>query len=215
MPPTNRANVSTSKPISTLISDQARERFRRLEKDHHQFADGGREPLYGCAGRAAVRRGDVDHRCDRPARRGRGIGGDAGTTRRPSGCRQGRTGRCHDAHRLGLSRGATVTIAGATLLQRVAGAVVKFGGNVLSTQLDMQGPQTRTGFLSMIASCEIEQAQVQQLLYDLEAGMPFRRRSACDPDPARRIRFRKRKKTADFAGRVRTVARCEMISASR
>jgi general secretion pathway protein M len=69
--------------------------------------------------------------------------------------------------------GATVTIAGATLLQRVAGAVVKFGGNVLSTQLDMQGPQTRTGFLSMIASCEIEQAQLQQLLYDLEAGMPF------------------------------------------
>jgi general secretion pathway protein M len=25
----------------------------------------------------------------------------------------------------------------------------------------------------MIASCEIEQAQLQQLLYDLEAGMPF------------------------------------------
>jgi general secretion pathway protein M len=69
--------------------------------------------------------------------------------------------------------GATVTIAGATLLQRVAGAVVKFGGNVLSTQLDLQGSQTRTGFLSMIASCEIEQTQLQQLLYDLEAGMPF------------------------------------------
>ena len=69
--------------------------------------------------------------------------------------------------------GATVTIAGATLLQRVAGAVVKFGGNVLSTQLDLQGSQARTGFLSMIASCEIEQPQLQQLLYDLEAGMPF------------------------------------------
>ena len=69
--------------------------------------------------------------------------------------------------------GATVTIAGATLLQRVAGAVAKFGGNVLSTQLDLQGPQTRAGFLSMIASCEIEQAQLQPLLYDLEAGMPF------------------------------------------
>jgi general secretion pathway protein M len=69
--------------------------------------------------------------------------------------------------------GATVTIAGATLLQRVAGAVAKLGGNVLSTQLDLQGSQTRTGFLSMIASCEIEQPQLQQLLYDLEAGMPF------------------------------------------
>jgi general secretion pathway protein M len=69
--------------------------------------------------------------------------------------------------------GATVTIAGATLLQRVAGSVAKLGGNVLSTQLDLQGSQTRTGFISMIASCEIEQPQLQQLLYDLEAGMPF------------------------------------------
>ncbi len=69
--------------------------------------------------------------------------------------------------------GATVTIAGATLLQRVAGAVVKLGGNVLSTQLDLQGSPSKTGFLSMIASCEIEQPQLQPLLYDLEAGMPF------------------------------------------
>ena len=69
--------------------------------------------------------------------------------------------------------GATVTIAGATLLQRVAGAITKFGGNVLSTQLDLQGTSSRTGFLSMIASCEIDQPQLQQLLYDLEAGMPF------------------------------------------
>jgi general secretion pathway protein M len=69
--------------------------------------------------------------------------------------------------------GATVTIAGATLLQRVSGAVTKFGGNVLSTQLDLQGTQSRTGFLSMIASCEIDQPELQKLLYDLEAGMPF------------------------------------------
>jgi general secretion pathway protein M len=69
--------------------------------------------------------------------------------------------------------GATVTVAGATLLQRVAGAVAKFGGNVLSTQLDLQGSQTRAGFLSMIASCEIDQPKLQDLLYDLEAGMPF------------------------------------------
>jgi general secretion pathway protein M len=69
--------------------------------------------------------------------------------------------------------GATVTIAGATLLQRVAGAVTKFGGNVLSTQLDLQGTQSKTGFLSMIASCEIDQSELQKLLYDLEAGMPF------------------------------------------
>jgi general secretion pathway protein M len=69
--------------------------------------------------------------------------------------------------------GATVTIAGATLLQRVASAVVKYGGDVLSTQLDVQSTAGKPGFLSMIASCEIEQPQLQQLLYDLEAGMPF------------------------------------------
>jgi general secretion pathway protein M len=69
--------------------------------------------------------------------------------------------------------GATVTVAGANLLQRVAGAVVKLGGNVLSTQLDVQGAPSRSGLLSMIASCEIEQSQLQKLLYDLEAGMPF------------------------------------------
>jgi general secretion pathway protein M len=69
--------------------------------------------------------------------------------------------------------GATVTIAGAALLQRVAGAVTKFGGNVLSTQLDLQGTQSKTGFLSMIASCEVDQSELQKLLYDLEAGMPF------------------------------------------
>jgi general secretion pathway protein M len=69
--------------------------------------------------------------------------------------------------------GATITIAGATLLQRVSGAVTKFGGNVLSTQLDLQGSKSKAGFLSMIASCEIDQSEVQKLLYDLEAGMPF------------------------------------------
>jgi general secretion pathway protein M len=69
--------------------------------------------------------------------------------------------------------GATVTVAGAALLQRVAGAVTKAGGNVLSTQLDLQGSPSKVGYLSMIASCEIDQPQLQPLLYDLEAGMPF------------------------------------------
>lgn len=69
--------------------------------------------------------------------------------------------------------GATVTIAGAALLQRVAAAVTKVGGNVLSSQLDLQGTQSKAGFISMIASCEIEQPGLQPLLYDLEAAMPF------------------------------------------
>jgi general secretion pathway protein M len=69
--------------------------------------------------------------------------------------------------------GATVTVAGAALIQRVAGAVTKFGGNVLSTQVELKGTQSKAGFLSILASCEIEQTGLQQLLYDLEAGMPF------------------------------------------
>lgn len=69
--------------------------------------------------------------------------------------------------------GATVTVAGAALLQRVAGAVTKLGGNVLSSQLDVQGTQSRAGFVSMVASCELDQPALQTLIYDIEAGMPF------------------------------------------
>jgi len=69
--------------------------------------------------------------------------------------------------------GATVTVAGAALLARVAGAVTRLGGNVLSSQLDVQGTQAKAGFVSMIASCELDQPALQPLIYDLEAGMPF------------------------------------------
>lgn len=69
--------------------------------------------------------------------------------------------------------GATVTVAGAALLQRVAAAVTKAGGNVLSSQLDVQGPHAKAGFVSMVANCEMDQSALQPLLYDLEAGMPF------------------------------------------
>jgi general secretion pathway protein M len=69
--------------------------------------------------------------------------------------------------------GATVTVAGAALLQRVSAAVTKLGGNVLSSQVELQGSQSKTGFLTIIASCDIDQPGLQQLLYDLEASMPF------------------------------------------
>ena len=69
--------------------------------------------------------------------------------------------------------GATVTVAGAALLQRVTAAVTKLGGNVQSSQIDLQGTQAKTGFLTIIASCDIDQPGLQQLLYDLEAGQPF------------------------------------------
>ncbi len=69
--------------------------------------------------------------------------------------------------------GQTVTVAGAALLQRVADAITRSGGNVLSSQVELDGTQSKNGFVSLIASCELEQSNLQQLLYDLEAGMPF------------------------------------------
>jgi general secretion pathway protein M len=69
--------------------------------------------------------------------------------------------------------GQTLTVAGASLLQRVASAVTRVGGNVLSSQVELQGAQAKDGFVGLIVSCEVDQTALQQLLYDLEAGMPF------------------------------------------
>jgi general secretion pathway protein M len=69
--------------------------------------------------------------------------------------------------------GQTVTVAGAALQQRIGNAVKTVGGNVLSSQIDLQGLDSKKGFVSLTASCEVDQPALQQLLYDLEAGMPF------------------------------------------
>jgi general secretion pathway protein M len=37
----------------------------------------------------------------------------------------------------------------------------------------LQERQSKTGFISVIASCEVDQPGLQKLLYDLEAGTPF------------------------------------------
>ena len=69
--------------------------------------------------------------------------------------------------------GQTVTVAGAALLQRVTTAVSLFGGNVVSSQVDLQKADAKDGWIGLVVSCDIEQASLQQLLYDIEAGMPF------------------------------------------
>jgi general secretion pathway protein M len=69
--------------------------------------------------------------------------------------------------------GQTLTVAGAALLQRVGGAVNRIGGNILSSQVELQKADSKDGWIGLVVSCEIEQAALQQLLYDLEAGMPF------------------------------------------
>jgi general secretion pathway protein M len=69
--------------------------------------------------------------------------------------------------------GPTVTVAGATLLQRVAAAVGNVGGTIQSSQVDVTGTQAKEGFVGLLVSCEMEQPALQKLLYDLEVGMPF------------------------------------------
>jgi general secretion pathway protein M len=69
--------------------------------------------------------------------------------------------------------GQTLTVAGAALLQRIGGAVSRIGGNILSSQVELQKPDSKDGWISLVVSCEIEPASLQPLLYDLESGMPF------------------------------------------
>lgn len=70
-------------------------------------------------------------------------------------------------------QGRTVNIAGAALLQRVAGAITDAGGNVLSSQVDLQKADAKDGWVGLVVSCEVEQSSLQKLLYNIEAGMPF------------------------------------------
>jgi general secretion pathway protein M len=69
--------------------------------------------------------------------------------------------------------GQTITVAGAALQQRIGSAVARTGGAVLSSQIALDGPQAKDGFVGLTASVEIAQPALQPLLYDLEAGMPY------------------------------------------
>ena len=59
------------------------------------------------------------------------------------------------------------------MLQRVATAVRGIGGNVLSSQVDLDNARAKDGWIGLVVSCEVEQSSLQKLLYDVEAGMPF------------------------------------------
>jgi general secretion pathway protein M len=69
--------------------------------------------------------------------------------------------------------GQSITVAGAGLEQRVTGAIAKSGGSVLSTQVELNSSNAKKGFIGLIVSCELKQPALQEVLYDLEAGMPF------------------------------------------
>lgn len=72
-----------------------------------------------------------------------------------------------------LLEGSTVTVAGAGLLQRVSSAVARFDGRITSSRVELLSTPFGPGFLSVSASLEIAQPDLQKLLYDLEAGLPF------------------------------------------
>ncbi|MCP4618174.1 MAG: general secretion pathway protein GspM [Bradyrhizobium sp.] len=69
--------------------------------------------------------------------------------------------------------GSTISVAGAALLQRLTGAITRVGGNILSSQVDLQNSPSKPGFISVTASSELDGPSLQPLLYDIEAGMPF------------------------------------------
>ena len=54
--------------------------------------------------------------------------------------------------------GQTITIAGAALQQRVQEAVAKADGALMSSQLELEGPDAKNGFVSLTASMEVSQA---------------------------------------------------------
>jgi general secretion pathway protein M len=69
--------------------------------------------------------------------------------------------------------GRTITIAGAALQQLVEAAVAKAGGALMSSQVVLDGPDAKNGFVGLTASAEVSQPAVQTILYDIEAGMPY------------------------------------------
>ncbi|HME84034.1 MAG TPA: type II secretion system protein GspM [Roseiarcus sp.] len=69
--------------------------------------------------------------------------------------------------------GRTITIAGAALEQRIGAAVTIAGGVLTSSQLELDGPEAKNGFINLTAAIEIGQPALQTLLYDIEAGTPY------------------------------------------
>jgi general secretion pathway protein M len=69
--------------------------------------------------------------------------------------------------------GRTITIAGAALQQRIEEAVAKADGALMSSQVELEGPDAKNGFVGLTASMEVSQPAVQTILYDIEAGMPY------------------------------------------
>ncbi len=69
--------------------------------------------------------------------------------------------------------GHTMTIAAATLEQRVKETVERSGGALTSSQVEPDGPDAKDGFVRLTASIEVDQSAIQAILYEIEAGTPY------------------------------------------
>ncbi len=69
--------------------------------------------------------------------------------------------------------GPTITVAGAGLQERLGTAVAKAGGALISSQVELDGPDAKAGFINLTANLELGQTALQPMLYDIEAGMPY------------------------------------------
>lgn len=81
-------------------------------------------------------------------------------------------GQNADAEADPFLEGSTLTVAGAALLQRVSGAIAGVGGSVQSSQVDIAAGG-KDGIVSLLINCELDQATLQKLLFDLETGSPM------------------------------------------
>jgi general secretion pathway protein M len=68
---------------------------------------------------------------------------------------------------------STRTVASAALLQRITGAVARVGGSVTSSEVDPGNAQPSDGYIKVSTTCILDQNALQQLLHDIESGMPF------------------------------------------
>lgn len=68
--------------------------------------------------------------------------------------------------------GQTLSIASAALLQRITTIISAAGGAVISSEI-VQGGAAKDGYVTAIANCELEQAALQKVLYEIEAGLPY------------------------------------------
>ena len=70
-------------------------------------------------------------------------------------------------------KGKTATVASAALLQRTTNIITRAGGIVISSEIKRKGAQSKDGYVTVTATCDLEQTALQKVLYDIEAGIPF------------------------------------------